>query len=470
MADPTPPEPPRTRPGWLASGAGLAGVVLGAAAVMIGQTQRPGPSGPAVPTVVPLAVAPAAPTLVEAIATTRSSVVSLRTPSRAGAGVIIDPRGFVVTNMHVVGDVLATDAPEGAAVLRARFADGRELAATVVVADKVEDLAVLRLVGAPDESFTAAQMGRSSELVAGTAVFAVGNPLGLSHSVSAGIVSAIDRAGVAGNAVPLIQLDASINVGNSGGPLFTDDGALVGLVIARDQQAEGIAFALPIDHVRGFLTAVTDEGAPRAAALGITLGLDRALPEPVRALGYGAGLPVAAVLEGGAAAAAGIRAGDVIVEARGERLDANPDAAAPSALGQVFAQAVRAMFPGERIDLVLVRDGALVRLEVEAGAASDAEQTFIDAELALGVRLDRGASVPTVAEAIAARGLGRYGARVRGGVILGLLGRETPDRESLGKVLAELRVVMRSGERDLMAWVRLRDPQGGEALWPISLE
>lgn len=477
ISEPERPASTRARPGWLASGAGLAGVVLGAAAVMLGRIESPATPAIAPVVTVPAVVPePAAPQLVDAIARTRNTVVSLRTPTRAGAGVIIDASGVIITNMHVVGEVTSPGALSGPGELatppqiRARFADGRELAARVVVADRQEDLAVLLLDGQPGERFEAATMGRSATLQPGTQVFAVGNPLGLSHSVSAGIVSAVDRVGVGGVGVPLVQLDASINVGNSGGPLFTLAGEVVGLVTARDRQAEGIAFALPIDHVRGFLQAVTGGDAPKAGALGVTLALDRPLPSSVRELGYASGLVVADVVDGGAAASAGVRADDVIVEARGARLDASMGANDPATLGRTFVETVRAMYPGERITLTVVRDGVAQRLEVETGAADDREQTFIDAERVLGVRLDRKREPPAIVDAVADRGLGRYGARLRGGEILGLLGRETADLAALGKLLGELRVLLRAGGRDSTAWVRIRSADGSEAYWPIELE
>ena len=457
------------RTGWLAASAGLAGVLLGAVAVMLGQGHRP-PPPVTPPAVVMPEVAPAAPSLAEAVAQTRGSVVSLRTPTRAGAGVIVDPAGWVVTNMHVVGDVVTESGGGEVPAIRARFADGRELAAVVVVADRDEDLAVLRLVAAADERFEAATLGDSSTLRVGEAVFAVGNPHGLSHSVSAGIISALDRGGVGGSTAPLVQLDASINVGNSGGPLFTLDARLVGIVAARDRGAEGIAFALPVDHVRGFLHAITDAAGRRSGAMGMQLGLDRVVPTEVTQMGYRAGLVVAEVQAEGAAARAGLRNGDVLVEVRGARLDTMSEAADAPSLGRWFVESVRATFPGERLEVAFVRDAQVERVVVEMGAASARDQAFIDAEVVLGVRLDRSAAHPTIGAAVDSRGLGRYGEAVRGGVILGLLGRDVEDIEALGDLLGELRAVVRSGRGDLIAWIRIHGSNGQNAVWPITIE
>src|SRR5690606_36829024 len=169
----------------------------------------------------------------------------------------------------------------------------------VLVADSEEDLAILRLQPqSPDERFAAVTLGRSDALVVGQEVFAIGNPYGLNDSVSRGIVAGLDRTEVLeGRKLPLVQLDASINVGNSGGPLFALDGTLVGIVTLRRKDALGIAFAVPVDHVRGFLRAVSDPEAPRrSGAIGVEV---RAQPveDPGEAeRGYEAWLEITRVL------------------------------------------------------------------------------------------------------------------------------------------------------------------------------
>lgn len=459
----------RRRFGLVAASAGIVGVLLGAVAVMLGQP-RPAVVEPA-PVQLPAPLAPVAPTLADAVTKTASSVVTLRSRTRSGAGVIVDRAGWVVTNSHVIGPTVAEPGAEpGAPTVRARFADGREIGAIVVVADPDEDLAVLRLVGDTDEVFAAAELGVSSQLRVGDPVFAVGNPHGLSHSVASGIVAARDRTASAASGVPMLQLDASINPGNSGGPLFTLDGRLVGIVTARDGAAEGIAFALPIDHVHGFLRAITNADGRRSGAMGIQLALDEPLPPAVTALGYRTGLVVGSVVEGGAAAIAGIVGGDVIVELRGARLDANPAAVDMPGLARWLADAVRATFPGERLELALVRAGALQRLSIEVGAASEQEQAFIDAEVLLGVAIDRSKPSPTIAAASRSVGLGRYGGTMVGRQIRGLLGRDTPDVAALGLALAELRTVARAQPHDLVVWVRTGASAADEIVFPIALQ
>lgn len=455
----------------LAVGTGLAGVLLGAIAMLVGLSSRPPAPAPAPVAEVPVTIPE--PTLADVVDAALPTVVSLRTPTRAGAGVIVDPDGWVITNMHVVGDVVGASPArdDSSPRVRARFVDGRELAATIVVVDREEDLAVLKLQGAADERFAAASLGQSSRLRVGDPVFAIGNPHGLSHSVATGIVSALGRTGLPeGSRVPLLQLDAAINVGNSGGPLFDRHGALVGIVTARSREAEGIAFALPVDHVAGFLRAVTERSGRRAGAIGVRLATDATLPAEVRALGYAAGLPIAEIVEDGAAAKAGLAVGDVVVEVRGLRLDGRSEASSGPELASWFAESIRALFPGEKLEITVVRAGALRRVELEAGAASEREQTFIDAEVLLGVRLTRTGEQATIAAVARPVGLGRYGDVVIGATIVGLLGREISGLDGLGRALAELRTIVRSGEGELLAWVRLRGASGQEGSWPVTVE
>ena len=162
--------------------------------------------------------APEAPTagLAGAVASTRDTVVMLDVGGNlSGAGVVIASRGVVLTNFHVVAPLFANggrfQGMDGA--LMARFRDGRTVPAEVVAADGTEDLALLQLTLEQDETVPAADMGRSESLAVGASVFAVGCPVGLEHTVSSGIVSAVDRAGVLSNPdVPVIQLTQGLHI------------------------------------------------------------------------------------------------------------------------------------------------------------------------------------------------------------------------------------------------------------------
>ena len=207
-----------------------------------------------------------------AVQETRDSVVMLDVLGNlSGAGVVIDGRGVVLTNYHVVAPLFGPSgrfsSREGG--LRVRFRDGRTLRAEVVAADGTEDLALLQLQLQEGESVRSAAMGRSEALEVGASVFAVGCPVGLEHTVSSGIVSAVNRAGVLSNPdVPVIQLGASINLGDSGGPLFSLKGELSS---PRGRRGPGDRLAIPIDRIRSFLEALDSGTSSQLGYVGLEL-------------------------------------------------------------------------------------------------------------------------------------------------------------------------------------------------------
>lgn len=462
------------------------GVVIGGAAVYLGLQFPDDGLGAALGGSVPVAESGTAETpfvspgvespdddgqrLVDAVARTRDSVVNLQTAAGLGAGVIVDERGIIVTNFHVIADALGSpsvelfgQAPEGGgrAPVVARFENQREVPAAILVADREEDLAVLRLVpGQEGERFAAAQIGRSSDLRVGQDVFAVGNPFGLPHTVSRGIVSALDRTGILENRqVPVIQLDASINIGNSGGPLFNLDGELVGIVTARRQRAQGIAFALPVDHVRGFLRAVSEPSMRRSGMMGVTLNLERGFDPRVEAMGYGAGLVLEEVHPGLPAEKAGLRPSDVVVELRGKRLDGLAGNSTPRELASYLQKTVRSMFSGERLAVTIVRDGEVIEIPVEIGSASERDQAYIDAEELLGLELLRQGDLPVV-ENVRAGPLHGFARFVRGARITRLMGNDVETLDELGKVLGEIRELTRTHGATLTVPLGLVDVRG----------
>ena len=476
--------PPPTAPGghsawWLATGAGLVGVLFGGAAVYLGVAEHRAPASvPAAPATVspePTPVLPepevqpeptavtvpideVQPTLIDAVARTRDAVVSIGAAGTLGAGVIVDAEGTIITNHHVIADALLaprrglldgveSDRPRtpDRPTVRARFEDGRELSALVVVADAEQDLAILRLIGDDDERFSAVALGESGEVQVGVEVFAIGNPFGLSHTVSRGIVSATDRTHVLDNRVPLLQLDASINVGNSGGPLFDLQGRLLGIVTAKRRDAQGIAFAVPVDHLRGFLRAVADPTSARSGAIGVAVAGAGDLPQAVSELGYRAGLSIDKVEEGSPAQTAGLRVGDVLVEVRGKRLDGLPEAGDPRALGQQFAESVRSMFAGETLDVSYVRDQAVESVSIEVGAAPPERQAEIDAEELLGLRLTKpeGAGLPAIGQVLDTSPFFVRADLLVGGRVVTLMNRRVRTTEDLGTELSRVRALVR---------------------------
>lgn len=225
-----------------------------------------------------------------------------------GSGVIVDPAGQVVTNHHVVAN---------AAAIRVQLADGREADAEVIGRDPDTDLALLR-IGLRD--LPTIELGRSSALRVGDIVLAIGNPLGLSATVTQGIVSATGR-GQLGVAVfeSFIQTDAPINVGNSGGALINARGELVGIntaIIARNLGVEGIGFAIPVDLVRG----VVGELVARGRVVRGWLGFDVANIDDASARAVGlarGGVVVSQIYQGSPAQQAGLQPGDLITRIGG---------------------------------------------------------------------------------------------------------------------------------------------------------
>ena len=242
------------------------------------------------------------------------SVRSRRGPGGVGSGVLYTPDGYLLTNSHVAS---------GATELRAALTDGREVPATLVGDDPETDIAVLRLAGS---GFPYATFGSSSSLRVGQLVIAIGNPLGYQATVTAGIVSALGRSlrTRSGRLVEsVIQTDAPLNPGNSGGPLVDGSGRIVGINTAIAGGAQGICFAIGIDIAADVAATLMREGRVRRSRLrfaGQTITLDRRI---LRGLGRTApnAILVLEVLADGPAQRAGIEKGDVLLEFDGDAIE-----------------------------------------------------------------------------------------------------------------------------------------------------
>lgn len=231
-----------------------------------------------------------------------------RTAQSLGSGVIVDgARGLVLTNAHVIS---------GGAQIQVRLRDGREFKAALMGSDEDMDLAVLRLELPPGgQPLPQATMGDSSSLMTGEPVIAIGNPFGLGHTVTTGIVSALDRSITTnqGSVTGLIQTDAAINPGNSGGPLLNILGQVIGINAAVHAQGEGIGLAIPVNKARRVLEELIATGRVAHVWLGL-LGenMDQA-QAAYCGLAKPCGMIVTDVFPGTPAEAAGIKPGDALI-------------------------------------------------------------------------------------------------------------------------------------------------------------
>ncbi len=272
-----------------------------------------------------------------------------------GSGFVYDRQGHIVTNQHVV---------DGAGAVTVTFSNGRAYKATVVGSDASTDLAVLK-VDAPRSLLVPLALGSSSALSVGDGVVAIGSPFGLEETVTAGIVSALDRQMEAQNGFTIngaIQTDAALNHGNSGGPLLDLQGRVVGVnsqIASKSGGSDGVGFAIPSDTVRTITSRLVSSGSVEHAYLGVLVA---AIPAFASELGSPAGVEVSEVRTGTPAAAAGLRAatgsrtltgrsyptgGDVITAVEGARV------ASPAEL----QRAIDARRPGETVSLTYVRAG-----------------------------------------------------------------------------------------------------------------
>ncbi|MGO8961103.1 MAG: S1C family serine protease [Streptosporangiaceae bacterium] len=265
-----------------------------------------------------------------------------------GSAVVFTGDGFLLTNAHVVGH-----ASGGTAL----YSDGTSSPFSVVGADPLSDLAVVRAGG---DTPPPAQLGEAEELVVGQLVVAVGSPLGLAGSVTAGVVSALGRSlptrsGSAARLVEdVIQTDASLNPGNSGGALADARARVIGINTAVAGQ--GLGLAVPVNTTtRKIISALMQHGRVRRAYLGI-VSVPTPLPAQLRArLGRTGGLRVSEVVAGGPAARAGLRPGDMLVSAAGK-----PVTSAQDLQRLMFAEAI-----GRPLEITVLRNGALVDVIAE---------------------------------------------------------------------------------------------------------
>ena len=366
----------------------------------------------------------------------------------SGSGVLVDPRGYVLTNNHVI---------ENAQDITVRLSDGRKFTAKLVGRDPKTDLAVLK-VDAP-ALLPVAELGDSDQLRVGQWAIAIGNPFGLDRTVTVGIVSATarNRVGVA-TYENFIQTDASINPGNSGGPLLNLDGKVIGINTAIVAAGQGIGFSIPINQAKEVMRQLIASGRVVRGWLGIAI--QDVTDELAGTFGVKEGVLVAEVMKGGPAEAAGVRQGDVIVELNGAPIKEVPE----------LQRRVAAVAPGQPVKLKVIRDRKPVTLAVTvsempgdepvlAGAPDDeswglsVEPLTGEAALQLNLGISGGLLVTDV---VAGSPGDRAGLR-RGDVIVELGKKPVADPPALYRTLAQLK----PGERVLV--LIHRPASGGRA-------
>ena len=265
---------------------------------------------------------------------------SERTMQGQGSGFVISADGYLLTNNHVV---------DNATEVKVKFSDGEELTAKVVGTDPDSDIALLKINA--DHSFPYLELGSQAPPRVGDWVVAVGNPLGLGHTVTAGIVSGMGRDIAEVPYEQFIQTDASINPGNSGGPLIGIDGKVVGMNTAIISGANTVGFAIPATHIAEVLPQLRDKGRVARGYMGVQMA---SVPD-VAKNALGKGVIIAGVVDDGPADKAGIQDGDVVVKIAGTPIEDQSD----------MLRVVGGTAPGKKVEVVVMRQGKEKTLHVE---------------------------------------------------------------------------------------------------------
>lgn len=332
-----------------------------------------------------------------------------------GSGAIIDPKGIILTNDHVIS---------GASRIIATTKSGVELECEVVGSDADNDLAVLR-VKKPGAPLPTLKLGTSSDILIGETIVAIGNPFGFSNTVTAGVVSALGRS-VRGNDnqrvyTDFIQIDAPINPGNSGGPVVNIQGEMIGIATAIIGGAQGIGFAIPVDRARRIVADIRQFGQVRAVWIGahgrtVTSGTD--------GQGRPRGFQVRAVETGSPAERAGIRSGDTVVSVDGAPVDSQ----------EAFETALSTRGPGKPMK-VAVRGTGGERTVTVSGEAPPADYGMRRLRSSLGMTVRAGASGLKIA-VVDPHGAAAKAGLENGDVLVALNGSEVRDAEDVNHVFA----------------------------------
>jgi serine protease Do len=343
-----------------------------------------------------------------------------RTVQSLGSGVLIDAQRHVLTNEHVINR---------ATRIRVQLGDARQFEATLVGADPNNDLAVLKVETA--EALPWIAPGTSGDLLVGEPVIAIGNPFGLSNTVTTGVLSAKDRSLRTENRVfnGFLQTDASINPGNSGGPLLNAEGNLVGINTAIYGGAQGIGFAVPIDVAKRIIDDLILHGEVAPVWLCVELqDLDPRLQEVFKVPDRVSGALVSSVRTGGPAEAAHLHRGDIVTHVEKQPIHG----------AREFYDQLDHVTVGDEVDLDLFRDGSTQSVKIKAAGLPEGAVDEL-AEQLLGVKLvTRGPGVYGVASVRKGSGAAQIGIQP-GDLLLGINGRPLADASAFRNAVLDLR-------------------------------
>ncbi len=274
-----------------------------------------------------------------------------------GSGVIVDGKGYILTNYHVV---------DKANEIIVKLKDGKEYQATLVGSDSKTDLAVIQLKKKAD--WVAADLGDSDQVRVGDWVLALGSPFGLEQTVTSGIISAKSRTIGQGPYDDFLQTDASINPGNSGGPLVNLDGQVIGIntaIVSQSGGSIGIGFAIPINMAKKIYQDIVVMGSVRRGWLGVNVqNLTASLSSRFNLPDSTRGVLINAVFKDGPADQAGIKPGDVLVRFKDRQVTSDKE------LLRLVAQAAE----GEKIPIAILRDGTIKQMHVKIGDLDKAQR------------------------------------------------------------------------------------------------
>ena len=294
-----------------------------------------------------------------------------------GSGFVIDKEGHILTNYHVI-----EEAGEIVVILDDNGTE-KEYTATLVGSDPKTDIALIKInrESGDNKDFPFLRLGSSENLEVGEWVVAIGNPFGLSHTVTVGVVSALGRSIGAGPYDEFIQTDASINPGNSGGPLINIEGDVIGIntaIISGNTGGNvGIGFAIPIDIVKGILKDLRERGTVTRGWLGVMI--QKITPDLAKSFGLSQseGALVGDVIPDGPAAKGGVKRGDVIVMFDGQQVKDMED----------LPKIVAATRPNSVVDVEVIRDGSRMTLSVSIELLEDSQETVVAKADPLGLQV-----------------------------------------------------------------------------------